>query len=293
MSESGAVSVNIEWETGERERMFIEQQRYGADLIAAGLNRRDRVLLRQGILVINWGVQQQAQDGSFPQCADAVHSTSLFLEALTRAVRTIDAKPSHGRICDQLGYDRDAWVSSAVRMSHWLIKADGETAKKDLYPFSHRYFLRAVGLQRTSLLSKSNKQPFATEARKYAHYGVKSQRADGVLPERDGFDISYQALGMKYASQYTALAPGSGLRSKIANMFQHAVPLFQSRINEGGEVDLDDSTRSAETGRSGRPKRFDRFNAMLAFTSGYQLTGDVAYRMLVQRLLRTRKQVSR
>lgn len=79
------MSLNREWEAGKRESFFIEQQRYGADVIETGVILGDEDLVAEGIRMIDWGFERQGGDGSFPGTGDEVHSSSLFIEAAARA----------------------------------------------------------------------------------------------------------------------------------------------------------------------------------------------------------------
>ena len=95
-SPTGAIGINIEHEsTSDGSTVYyIEQQRYGADWIAAGIFENDSTKIDKGLDILNWVFdkiiilqQQDGDDGSsvYRNSGDAVHSTSLFLEAATRA----------------------------------------------------------------------------------------------------------------------------------------------------------------------------------------------------------------
>jgi hypothetical protein len=82
----GAVGVNATWESGQATTWYIEEQRYGADFVQAGLVTGDSALVQQGWNILNWGFAKEAADGSFPGTGDAFHSTSMFVEAAARAL---------------------------------------------------------------------------------------------------------------------------------------------------------------------------------------------------------------
>lgn len=69
IADDGAIGVN--GRVGAGQQMFIEEQRYGGDMVQAGLATGDDALVRKGMTVIEWGFKQQAQDGSFPNTGDS------------------------------------------------------------------------------------------------------------------------------------------------------------------------------------------------------------------------------
>src|SRR5450432_398583 len=56
----GAIDGNSDWEHGDDDRWNIERQRYGADIVQAGVARRDQGVVQQGIDILDWGWKHQA-----------------------------------------------------------------------------------------------------------------------------------------------------------------------------------------------------------------------------------------
>ena len=267
MAESGAVDVNIEYEMGVSDTYFIEMQRYGAELIAAGLGIQSDDMVTDGISVIQWGIDQQQADGSFTS-GDAMHSTALFQHAVGISIEDLDF----------FGYEtfdeakRSEWIDSLTQMSNWMIANDEATAEVDLEPFTHRYFMRAAGLMRAAQLTGNSE--FALEANQYFSQGLAKMTEDGVLPERGGFDINYQSLALRYAGEFYRMTTDTLQRESIRMMFEASLPWISERIDADGNVDTSDSTRSGEDGRNGTNKSFDEISAVRAYLSGYEVTGD-------------------
>src|SRR3984957_1342691 len=90
-SPNGAISrVNIQWEQAHSGNWYIEEQRYGADAICAGIAQSDPAAIDRGLKGLRWGFERQQPDGSF-DCPDAFHSTSFFVEAAARACLLLGA----------------------------------------------------------------------------------------------------------------------------------------------------------------------------------------------------------
>jgi hypothetical protein len=49
IASDGSVSVNTDWEHGQLDTWYIEQQRYGGDLIQAGVSTNDDSLINEGL----------------------------------------------------------------------------------------------------------------------------------------------------------------------------------------------------------------------------------------------------
>ncbi|MEM7477941.1 MAG: hypothetical protein AAF483_23385 [Planctomycetota bacterium] len=268
---NGAVDVNIDYASGVSDLYYIEMQRYGAELIVAGLGVQSEAMIADGMQVIQWGLDQQAADGSFPNSDDMIHSTSMFLEALGRSIEELD-------LFDYEGFDsatRSEWVDGLSRMANWMVNNDDTSAHVDLEPFSHRYFLRAAGLMRASQLT--GEANLATEANAYFSAGLGTITEDGVMLERDGFDLNYQTIGLRYAGELYRMSNDTMQREAIRIVFEDSLPWIDARIDEDGNADMSDSSRADETTRNGGNKGFDEISAVRAYLSGYEITGNTTW----------------
>ncbi|MCA9200114.1 MAG: hypothetical protein KDA87_21395, partial [Planctomycetales bacterium] len=236
-------------------------------------------LIRQGMLIESWGLKQQAADGSFPKTGDAVHSTSLFLEATGRAILLARAYQH-----PQLQQIEQHWSPRMIKMAEWINQPEVSEPKRDvnLEPFTHRYFLRGLGLLLASRVARN--EQFDQQAIEFVRQGLQQQQADGTLPERNGFDLSYQSLGMNYAGRFYFWTNDKEVQTQIANMLSQSLPIIDDHIDDAGIVRLDDSSRSNETSRSGKAKRFDYFNAVQAYLLAERITSQKRYREIAELL---------
>ncbi|MEM8735322.1 MAG: hypothetical protein AAGG44_13910, partial [Planctomycetota bacterium] len=167
---------------------------------------------------------------------------------------------------------RTDWMNSLDSMATWFVANDDASFAADLEPFGQRYFLRAAALQRASILT--GEIAFAHEASWYLSQGFSKLRLDGVLPERDGFDLNYQSLALKYAGEFFRMTEDTLQKESIRYLFEVSLPWIAERIDEHGYANLSDSTRMQELSRDGSCKQFDSINAVRGYLSGFEVTGN-------------------
>jgi hypothetical protein len=279
----GAISVNADWESrGKTGVWYIEQQRYGADLLQAGVVLKDESLIDQGMKVLEWGFQQQAIDGSFPGVGDPHHSASFFLEAASRSVLLLE----QARMEKYLAAAQ-TWKPKIAAMGRWLNRPEiAEKGRaKALDPYTHRFYLLAAGYSEAAAVT--GEAEFQTWAHHYAVDGLSRQQPDGTNPERGGYDASYQGVGVMFASRYYLYCPDEATRTALKTMIAKALDKEMTKIDANGEVSLEGSTRTPlEKGRSGKQKTMDYKVLLMALALGGKITGDPRYQEAAERVAR-------
>lgn len=106
--------------------------------------------------------------------------------------------------------------------------------------------------------------------------GLSLQRRDGVNPEKNGHDSSYQMVGVIYAQRWVTYFPQDEITSKVVAMINKSLLWEQTRILPSGEISTEGNTRTAgqEKGRSGKVKSMDRRTALRAFAYWASVTGN-------------------
>ncbi len=269
-AESGAASSNVDADLAGSGPWFIEAQRYGADLVEAGLVCGSPETAALGWRVIDWGFDRQAADGGFAGTGDPFHSTSFFVESVARALLlTEDVTPS-----DAVA-KREHYAPKLAAAAAWMRRDD--VLRRGLAnntPYTHRRWLVAAAWGLTARVTHD--EPLAHAAAESARAGLALQRSDGVNPEKNGFDVSYQALGLLMAERYLMVCDDPELRRAIEGMLDRGIAWELTKIRDDGSVDTGGSTRvTTETGRSGAAKTVDNKAIVLALTyAGRQLGRD-------------------
>ena len=279
----GAVGVNATWENGQSTTWYIEQQRYGADFVQAGLVTGKADLARQGWQILDWGFNREAADGSFPTTGDAFHSTSMFVEAAARAL--LLEVQSGAADADQLVAK---YLPKIDASAHWLMtpsvatKGDANDA-----PYAHRRWLLAAALGQVAKLTGD--PATASAAAAYASRGLALQTSAGMNPEKGGGDSSYQAYGILLAERYMTVCQDAGLRVQVNTMIVQGLSWEVSYINAAGQVSTVNNTRTGtEVSRDNTVKTTDYKTIIQALSVATTLTGDPSYRAVAQQVAQGR-----
>lgn len=285
---SGAMGVNAKVEEGQADGWYIEGQRYGGDLIQAGVALNDRKTIDDGIRALEWGFQKEASDGSFPGTGDPFHSTSLFLESSARGLlllRDYDSNAYRDVI------DRDTPKVRAI--ARWITSPDvQDDGRRKNRPYTHRRWILASALAESAALT--NDHGLDRIAREYARDGIALQTPEGVDPEKGGTDSSYQAYGLLQAERYLLADKESPLHDQVTDVIRHGLDWEVSRISSSGEVSTEGNTRTGiEKAHIGKTKTVDYSAVEQALIVGADITGNGSYRDAADRVAQNQERTER
>ncbi len=270
---SGAVSTNIAWEQGQSTTWQLGQQKAGEDWVQAGIDREDDSLIREGLLILNWGFAKQAADGSFPGTNSIFYNTSQFVEAAARVALLL-------KQYNPVTYSKDATFYNGVITSYtqkvhaaarWMIQPTVAAAgqKSDLPYTSHRWLTAAALGQSAQLTGDST---LASAAVPYVTNGLSLQLASGINPEKGTFDVNYQASGILYAERYYPLCTSASLGTQILHMITLGLQWEMTRVSLQGDVNTGTSQGASYP------------TIMQAFQGGYRLTQYAPFEVIFARI---------
>ena len=276
---NGAMGQNEKWERGEAPQWFIEGQRWGAEMIQAGIVLNNEPLVQQGGTVFGWGFSKQSRDGGFAETGDPFHSVSLFVEGAARALLLMkeSGDPKHARTVKKYA---PAMHAAAL----WLIQPEiAARGREHDAPYTHRRFILAAAMGQTAAVTDD--AALAQAAAAYARDGVRLQQSNGVNPEKGGFDVNYQMVGVLMAGRYYAVCSNTELRAQVRAMIQRAGEFEMTKMDSQGLLSTAGSTRMGhEPGRSGKIKTVAYKEVLQAFVFAAQITGDKRFRSCAERV---------
>ncbi len=280
----GAIGVNAEWEGNPSRQWFIEEQRYGADLIQMGQATRSDNLIEEGTRVLNWGFEHEG-DGTFPGTGDPHHSISFFLEAASRSVILLQEAGDDRHLSRLKNWKRNIRNAAEQFITPSVFPRD---RSRSMDPYTHRFFLCAAALgQAGSILNDPTLKQAALEM---ARTGLGRQQADGTNPEKGGFDVNYQAVGTAFAIRYLLVCEDPTVRAGLEQMIPRALEKEDTAIDANGNVETAGSTRlTSEESRSGRAKTMDYKTLAQALIFWSDLGGDPSFREVAGRIAMNRK----
>ncbi|TVY07777.1 hypothetical protein [Paenibacillus cremeus] len=284
---SGAVSVNSDWEQGKKGSvMYIEQQRYGADYVIAGLMTKKSDIMDTGMKVIQWGFDHQGANGGFPDTGDPFHSTEFFLEASSRAMLLLkqNGDPAYTETVAK-------YTPKISAVAHWMMLPEVKTrGNKNNAPYSHRRWADAAALGLTAELT--GEQALAKEAEAYAREGLTLMKPDGMFPEKGAGDASYQGVGMLFAARFYYVCHDEELRGQVKEAVRKGLDWVLANMNDNGDIVYDNARTGVEAGRSGAIKTYDYKSLLFALDLASHMTGDSKYAEAAHKLALGRKWIS-
>lgn len=274
--------VNHAWDVSHTGKWYIEEQRYGSDLVGGGIASGDANAIDRGLSILSWGFRQQQPDGGF-DCPDAFHSTSFFVEATAHSLLLLESSAFAQRYRPVIE-DMKPRLHAAAR---WMIEPKNEgPGRKHNEPFTHRRYLVAAALGETGILLHD--AALIARSADYIREGEALQDASGFNPERGGWDSSYHAVGMVFAERYYTIVADDSLRPALFRMLEKAAAWEASRVNPEGEISTEGNTRVggivSEENRSGKAKKVAVSSAYRAFYYWSRISGDARFEQLAKKI---------
>ncbi len=241
---TGAVGSNANLGTAPGVTLTIGTQRAGAPYVAAGImnHRHDQVLA--GWRIFDWGWQHQAADGGFPDSQR--YNVAFFVVAQARSalmlVHSSFARVDHLRI--------SAVLPKLQAACRWMLRPDiAALAASHESAYNHRDYLTGTALASTDALARSlhKRGHFATAEADTLLKGVRRQWKNGVNPELNGWDASYQAVGVGYAEEWLQLRSDwrTPVGKRMLAMTDRAISWLKSRIGPTGILNHVGDTRTS------------------------------------------------
>jgi hypothetical protein len=249
----------------------VEDQRSGAESIITGVltNRRDWV--ERGWQMLDWAIRHQRPDGLFPSRGAEFHSSSLFQEALARALIVDPGAATPERL------------GSLRRGAKWLVANDDAGLQLNR-KYTHRNYVLTAALGQSAVLLGD--ASFAKASAMWARRGLAAQWADGVNPELSGYDVSYQMVGPLFALRYYPNCPDVRLRQELSTMVVKAVSWWLRRLDAEGGMDLGKSTRvGKENQENGKPKIINYVEALQVLVFGGVLIDQPEWLSMADKLI--------
>jgi len=286
MTPAGAIGVNALYERGQRRGWYIEEQRGGEIAAIGGLVTHNRRSLEGALELFDWGFRRQTAAGNFAGTSDPFHSTSFFVAAVAHTCLFVRQAAEAGAFPLAADYEeRIARYAPLVgRAAHWMTQPSVWSAGLlENVPFTHRRYLVGTALGLSGLLTAD--PALIDRARAVIGEGLARQRADGVNPERGGYDSSYEMTGVVFAQYWAAYFQDDPLTQRVHAMIEHALRWEATRVGPTGVVSAGGNTRTAgqEPGRDGIVKTVAYSRVIRGFATWGVLTGEAWWTALAWR----------
>ncbi len=283
MAADGANAGNKAWEEQQRNKWYIEAQRYGEEAVMGGLVQNDPQAVNAGFKMFDWGFAHQAADGSFPGTGDPFHSTSFFVAAVARTLLIIQQSPESARYRFQVA----KYTPLVHRAARWMILPEvWERGTRNNQPYTHRRYLVGAALGLTGKLTGDRQ--LIDYAQKSIASGLSLQQPDGVNPEKGGYDSSYQMASVLYAQRWLAYFADDELAPRVKAMIDRALLWEETRIWPTGMISSEGNARTAgqEIRRTGEVKEVDHRLVFRGFAYWAAATGEKKWATIASRIVK-------
>jgi hypothetical protein len=283
--------MNQAWDQSHEGKWYIELQRPGGDLIDGGVATNNTDAIARGLKIIRWGFDQQQSDGGF-DCDDAFHSTSFFVESTAHALL----------LMHDAGYDSQFqsdvdWIKPRLlAAAEWMERPDIETVGKEHNaPYTHRRYLVGDAFGETGVLLDD--PALIRHSEGYIEDGLSLQTPKGYNPEKGGYDVSYNAVGLWYAERYYSEVAHGALKSRLYAMLSKGVAWEASRINPDGSVMTEGDSRvggdDPERDRTGATKVVAFGQVFRALDYWSLISGQPQYEQIAEKVASSAHMISR
>lgn len=258
VDETGAWGKNAD----ATDRWNIELQRYGENLIVSGTLHNKPDAIAMGFRVFDWGFNRQASDGSFVGTADPFHQTALFVSSVARACLFVRRSPVGPQYESQIS----GYAPKAHLAAKWMVRPEiWSRGISNNSPYTHRRYVVAGALSLAGNFDGGDGR-LGDFARTQIQDALSLQTADGINPEKSGYDVSYQGVGLFHAAIWADYFSRDALVPSIHTMAERGLTWEEKMVNLDGSLIIGDSTRvGQEAGPSGVQKTVDWRKVATAF----------------------------
>lgn len=199
----GAVDENANWEAGTSSTWDIDKQSIGGDYVELGTACENDAMIREGLLILNWGIAHQLSNGTFGTTVEPYYGGAQFIEGLERAALLLQSYHPVSYTADTQYYVELAaqYTQASSGFCTWLTSSQvWPTAAKSCAPYSSKQYALAAALTATAY--GANNLALIPDADQAAQGAMNLQLPSGADPENGNVDANDQAFGLFYADKY-------------------------------------------------------------------------------------------
>jgi len=276
--------LNSDYDSAKTGLWYIELQRYGADVVVAGIVKDDSDAIERGMIALEWGMKQQQPDGSF-HCPDDFHSTSFYIEGVANSCLLLKQSKYYGKYEVRI----NALKNCIAKAANWMLRPDVlERGTKRNNPYTHRRYLVAAAIGQAGVLCGNDY--FIKQSDRFIKEGISLQDTAGFNPEKKGYDCSYHAVGLLLAHRYIDIVADESQKKELLTMYAKGIKWLLTRIDTAGNINGEGNTRTGfgqEKSRDGKPKSLNAGCISNALLWWALYTGDKQLEALAEKVFVT------
>lgn len=223
--------------------MAVAYQRAAFTLVFSGVAAGDAALVERGMKGLRFAFAQQRADGGFKVGApgakkvDELSAASFFLGAAGMSYKLIRESP----YAERHAGDLRALRSGIERGMGWLYDNRQALLDYDRHAANRLVFDALAFKIGGDILETARYQE---TGERFLNSALAMQRSDGVFPEKDGHDSSYQAVTLLMLQYYWLFGTPQRTGDALYNAIARGAAWEKGRILPGGEVSSEGNTRT-------------------------------------------------
>ncbi|OHX34036.1 hypothetical protein BJL95_05955 [Methylomonas sp. LWB] len=269
--------------------------------IVRGLYLRNAAVLESGIKALEYAFGHQNPDGSFPIMVpptlpanlipypqDYADATTFFFSELGRSLILLDGNAWFQTSADTADLRRRVGIikEQADRSIDWLLTQQDLLIDYDT-PLSNHLYYDGAGFY---LVGRAlNRQDAIDVGIAFTELGLNAQWPNGVLPELDGYDSSYQGVSLfrLFILYLNADPTDVVIRQRLWDAISSGIAWEQTRVKPSGEILSDGNSRVYPGGDKflGVEKGISYVNIALSFYYYAVLTGDAGAKAVADKII--------
>ncbi|UCC94880.1 MAG: hypothetical protein JSW40_08730 [Candidatus Omnitrophota bacterium] len=275
INDYGIARYNIQSPEGFK----IWHQQICWDAIVAGIGKEREQDIRRGLKAIRYGFENMRDDGSFEN--SSLSGTVRFLFACAKSYQEI----KNSRYKDKYIREFDSYIPQlrkatlfVLNSPEWRREAAGEPGCTN----------REIGLGLAAhLLGIILEYPdIIKEGNTLFYQGVNKQTEEGIFPEKDGYDSSYQATSLQFIALYYLYVADDKEREQLLSILRKGWQWELSRIESSGKILIGGNTRTGwkqEVWR-GKYKEVNYPDVALSLIYWSHISGDKSLRKVARNI---------
>ncbi|MDO8488947.1 MAG: hypothetical protein Q7S42_02405, partial [Candidatus Omnitrophota bacterium] len=205
--------------------------------IIAGIGKGRKADIELGMKAIEYGFGKMQEDGSFEN--STATGSIRFLSAFAKSYYEIAKSKYKEEYINRLNLH----IPKLKKATYGILNSpQWKIEKTEILDYSNQII--GIGLTFKLLGTILDDQEVARYGEELFYQALDKQTKEGVFPEKNGYDSSYQAVSLQFIELYYIYAAGDEEKLSLFTKLKKGWEWELARIKESGEIEVTGNTRT-------------------------------------------------